>query len=387
VHTLRDAACIIGIGETRYERKSDRQVDELVFEAIERACADAGINPRDIDGISAQPLVGDGVTPTTVQENFGIADLKFLTTAQIAAGAGLVAAVGNATMALDAGLCDYVVSWFSNVWGSMAFSPGDAHDAQPDKRDFETPYGWYGQPAHLGMCARRHMAEFGTTSEQLGAIAVKLREHAGLHGNAVYTEPITLDDYLASRYIAEPLRLYDCCVISDGATAFVMSRPDRARSRRKSPVSVKGFGHATSDRSYYWAEQPDLTHTLAVRSAPRAYAMAGVGPDDVDFMQCYDCFTWVVLSTIEDHGFCPKGEGGPFVQGGENISIGGRLPINTSGGMLSQAYQMGNNHLCEAVRQLRGDAGATQIDNPEIGIVGGYSGIAYGTLVLGKGQS
>jgi acetyl-CoA acetyltransferase len=112
--------------------------------------------------------------------------------------------------------------------------------------------------------------------------------------------------------------------------------------------------------------------------------MAGVGPSDVDFLQCYDCFTWVVLSTIEDHGFCAKGEGGPFVEGGANIGIGGRLPVNTSGGMLSQAYQMGNNHLCEAVRQLRGEAGATQIAGSEIGVVGGYSGLAYGTLVLGR---
>lgn len=381
---MRDAGCIVGIGETKYERKSDRTVQELVFEAIERACADAGITPKDIDGVSAQPLVGDGVTMEVVQENFGIEDLRYFATAEIAAGTGLVSAVANATMALEAGLCDYVLSWFSNVWGSMSYSPGDAHDSKANKRDFETPFGWYGQPAHLAMCARRHMAEFGTTSEQLGAIVVKLREHAGLHGNAVFTAPLTMADYLDSRYIAEPLRLYDCCVISDGATAFVMTRADRAKDLAKPAVSVKGFGLATAPRSYYWAQQPDLTHTLAVHSAPRAYAMAGVGPSDVDFMQCYDCFTWVVLSTIEDHGFCAKGEGGPFVEGGERIGIHGTLPINTSGGMLSQVYQMGNNHLCEAVRQLRGSAGATQITGPEIGVVGGYSGIAYGTLVLGK---
>jgi acetyl-CoA acetyltransferase len=383
--SLRDAASIVGIGETRYERKSDRPVEALVFEAVEKACADAGIKPSDIDGICAQPLVGDGVRMPMVQENFGMADLKYFSMAEIGAGAGLVNAVANATMALEAGLCDYVLSWFSNVWGSMSFAPGDSHDAQPNKRDFETPFGWYGQPAHLAMCARRHMAEFGTRSEQLGAIAVKLREHAGLHGNAVFTAPITLDDYLASRYVAEPLRLYDCCVISDGATAFVMTRPDRAKDAPGPSVNVKGFGLATDHRSYYWAQQPDLTHTLAVHSAPRAYAMAGVGPQDVDFMQCYDCFTWVVLSTIEDHGFCAKGEGGPFVEGGGRIGIHGELPINTSGGMLSQVYQMGNNHLCEAVRQLRGTAGATQIPGPEIGVVGGYSGIAYGTLVLGQG--
>ena len=201
----------------------------------------------------------------------------------------------------------------------------------------------------------------------------------------MYTDPITIDDYLASRWVAEPFRLYDCCVICDGAAAFVMTRPDRARSLRKEPVSFMGLGLATGDRAYYWAEQPDITHTMAVHSAPKAYAMAGVGPDEIDFLQAYDCFTWVVLSAIEDHGFCAKGEGGPFVEGGARIGVGGELPVNTHGGMLSQAYLQGMNHLCEAVRQLRGEAGPAQIRDAEVGLVGGYAGLAYGSLILRKG--
>ncbi len=386
VNNLRGKACVVGIGETDYVRKSDRTAEQMVFEAVQKACDDAGIAVKDIDGI-IDMSGGEvhAVNAEHVQENFGIKDLKFLATAPVAAGTAVAGAAGIATMALDAGMCSNVLVWHLNDWGSAMFSPGATHDSHPHKHDFETPFGWFGQPAHLAMCARRHMAEYGTTSEQLGAIAVELRKHAGLHGNAVYTMPITLEDYMSARYVAEPLRLFDCCVISDGAAAYVMSTPDRAKDLRQPPVSFMGLGIATNDRGWYWAQQPDITHTWAVHSAPRAYAMAGVGPEDIDFLQAYDCFTWVVLSSIEDHGFCSKGEGGAFVEGGTNIAINGRLPVNTSGGMLSQAYLQGMNHMCEAVRQLRGTAGATQVADAEIGLVGGYAGLAYASLILGKG--
>lgn len=385
MHTLRDKACIVGIGETAYRRRNTQPAPQMVFEAVQKACDDAGIRVQDIDGI-VQMSGGEvhNVSAKDVQQNFGIKDLKFLATAPVGAGTAVAGAAGIATMALDAGMCSNVIVWHLNDWGVSTFSPGASHDVDHHKHDFETPFGWYGQPAHLAMCARRHMAEFGTRSEQLGSIAVKLREHAGLHGNAVYTDPITLDQYMACRFVAEPLRIYDCCVIADGAGAFVMTTPDRAKDLRKPPVYFMGLGMATNDRGWYWAQQPDLTHTWAVHSAPRAYEMAGVGPEDIDFLQAYDCFTWVVLSTIEDHGFCAKGEGGAFVEGGSNIGINGRLPVNTSGGMLSQAYLQGMNHLCEGVRQLRGEGAATQIPDAEIGLIGGYAGLAYASLILRK---
>ncbi len=385
MHDLRDKASIVGIGETRYVRKSGKRAHEMVFDAVERACQDAGIDVRDLDGVVQMGGAGHLVTAQEFQLNYGLVDLPYVATAPFGAGSAAAASVGMATAALEAGLCKYVVCWHFTDWSSAATTPGDAHDHDPNKHDFETPFGWFGQPAHLAMSARRHMSVYGTTAEHLGAIAVTQRAHAALNGNAVMTEPLTMEDYLSARWIAEPFRLYDCCVINDGAAAYVMTTPERARDRPQPPVSFLGVGLSSGNRTAYWAQQPDLTHTCAVNSAPRAYAMAGVGPDDIDFLQLYDCFTWVVLASIEDHGFCKKGEGGDFLEGGKRISLGGELPVNTHGGMLSQSYLQGMNHICEAVRQLRGQAGAAQITDAEVGLVGGYAGATYGSLILRKG--
>jgi acetyl-CoA acetyltransferase len=385
-HELRQKACIVGIGETPYVRNSGKTAREMVFDAVERACRDAGICVRDLDGVVEMGGSGHVVTAQQLQLNYGIKDLPYVAAAPFGAGSAAAASVGMATAALDAGMCKYVACWHFTDWSSQSTTPGDAHDHEPNKHDFETPFGWFGQPAHLAMCARRHMATYGTKYEHLGAIAVTQRAHAALNGNAVMTAPLTMEDYLSARWIAEPFRLFDCCVINDGAAAYVMTTPDRARDMPRPPVSFLGVGLSSGDRTVYWAQQPDITHTSAVHSAPRAYAMAGVGPEDVDFLQLYDCFTWVVLSSIEDHGFCKKGEGGDFLDAGRRISVGGELPVNTHGGMLSQSYLQGMNHICEAVRQLRGEAGAAQVAGAEVGLVGGYAGATYGTLILGSGD-
>ena len=379
---LRDKAAIIGIGETEYVRKGDKNLEQLTFQAIERACEDAGISPQDIDGIV---MCGGGTSPAvTAQDfsrNYGPKSLDFVATAPYGGGTAINMAAGLATMALDAGMCTNVVVWHALAWGSSNTTPGNAHDMNPNKHDFETPYGWFGQPSHLAMVARRHMHEYGTTQEQLGAIAVAHRKHAAMNGNAIMTQPITLDDYMASRWIAEPFRLLDCCLINDGAGAYIMSTAERAKELKNPPVYFMGLGQAPGNRTQYWAQDPNICQTAAVDSAPKAYAMAGVGPKDIDFFQTYDCFTWTVLSTIEDHGFCKKGEGGPFVEGGR-IEVGGELPVNTHGGMLSQSYLQGMNHVCEAVRQLRGTAGQAQVKGAEIGLVGGYAGSTYASLIL-----
>jgi len=365
-------------------RKSGQTAREMVFEAVERACRDAGIGVKDLDGVVEMGGAGHLVTAQEFQLNYGIEDLTYVAAAPFGAGSAAAASVGMATAALDAGLCKFVVCWHFTDWSSAATTPGDAHDHEPNKHDFETPFGWFGQPAHLAMCARRHMVTYGTRAEHLGAIAVTQRAHAALNGNAIMTEPLTMEDYLSSRWIAEPFRLYDCCVVNDGAAAYIMTTPDRARDMPQPAVSFLGVGLSSGHRTVYWAQQPDITHTCAVQSAPRAYAMAGVGPEDIDFLQLYDCFTWVVLSSIEDHGFCKKGEGGDFLDAGRRISLGGELPVNTHGGMLSQSYLQGMNHICEAVRQLRGQGGEAQISGADIGLVGGYAGATYGTLILRK---
>ncbi len=379
---LRDRAAIVGIGETAYVRSSGKSVTALVFEAISRACADAGLSPQDIDGVVQVSGSGSlGVSAGDFNRNFGPKDLRYAASAPSGGGAAMNAAAGMAAQAIAFGLCRYVLVWHGLNWGSQSQNPGELHDASPNKHDFETPYGWFGQPAHLAMLARRHMHEYGTTGNQLGAIAVAHRKHAILNGNAVMTKPITLEDYHASRWIAEPFHLLDCCVINDGAGACIVASAEDARGLRQPPVRVMGFGFAGGRRTSYWAQDPNFLQTSAVDAAPRAYAMAGVGPEDADFFQTYDGFTFMVLQAIEDHGFCKKGEGGPFVEGGR-IEVGGALPVDTHGGMLSQSYLQGMNHICESVRQLRGAAGKAQVKDAEIGVIGGQGGGMYCTLVL-----
>ena len=378
--SLKDKAAIVGIGETKYVRKGDDSLEALIYQAVERACEDAGITPKDIDGV-VHSTSSSGVTAQDFGRNYGNEGISFVASAPFGGGTGVNMAAGIAAMALDSGMCNYAVVWHGLAWGSQNTTPGDVHDRSPNKHDFETPYGWFGQPSHLAMVARRHMHEFGTKPEQLGAIAVAHRRHAIMNGNAIMTQPITMEDYLSSRWIAEPFRLLDCCLINDGAGAYIMTTPERARGLKQSPVYFMGLGHSPGYRTQYWAQDPNITQTAAVDAAPRAYAMAGVGPQDIDFFQTYDCFTWTVLSTIEDHGFCKKGEGGAFVEGGR-IEVGGELPVNTHGGMLSQSYLQGMNHVCESVRQLRGQGGEAQVKDAEIGLVGGYAGSTYASLIL-----
>jgi acetyl-CoA acetyltransferase len=379
--SLRDKAAIVGIGETAYVRRSTKNLQALIFEAAEKACADAGITPKDIDGIVGCGVSGPAIQIKEFTENYEPPAVTFSAVAPFGGGAAVNMAAGIAAMAVSHGMANYVLVWHGLAWGSQHKVPGDVHDAMPNKHDFETPYGWFGQPAHLGMIAWRHMHEFGTTHDQLGAIAVAHRKHAILNGNAIMREPLTLEDYHASRWVAEPFHLLDCCLINDGAGAYIVAAADRARTMKQRPVYIMGIGQSPGHRTQYWSQNPRFIETAAAEAAPRAYKMAGAGPQDMDFFQTYDCFTITVLTTIEDHGFCKKGEGGPFCEGGR-IEIGGALPVNTHGGMLSQSYMQGMNHVCEAVRQLRGAAGKAQVKDAEIGLVGGYAGATYASLVL-----
>src|SRR2546426_8555874 len=213
--------------------------------------------------------------------------------------------------------------------------------------------------------ARRHMALYGTTEVQLGEIAVAFRRHAALSENALLGDkPLTLEQYLAEPYLAEPFRAADCCLVNDGAGAFVMTAPERAPALRQPPVAVLGVGAGVSEEGEYASLRTDYLATAAVHSAPRAFAMAGLKPADVDFVTLYDNFTSMVIQQLEDMGFCGRGEGGPFVGAGR-IALGGALPVNPSGGQLAQAFMLSMNNLCESVRQLRGAAGPRQGEGAE----------------------
>jgi acetyl-CoA acetyltransferase len=228
--------------------------------------------------------------------------------------------------------------------------------------------------------ARRHMELYGTTSLHFAEIAVSTRNNAMLNPNATMKRPITAEDHQNSRMISDPLRLLDCSLESDGGAAVVISAADRARDMRQRPVLVMGAAEGHPDSPSAITQRPDMTTLGLAKAAPRAFAMAGVTPDDIDVAEIYDCFTYNVLCQIEDAGFCKKGEGGPFVASGA-IRLDGRLPVNTHGGLLSQAHMAGMNHIVELVRQLRG-AAAAQVRDAEIGLVTGYGDMGDGSIAI-----
>jgi len=295
-----------------------------------------------------------------------------------------------AAEALKSGAASNIVNVFAVSWASerkqsadgRGAGPGKFHEAERFKANLELPFGWFPQPVYFATIARRHMHEYGTTSEQLGAIAVACRRHANLTPGAVMREKtLSPDEYLARPMLVDPLRVEDCCLISDGGAAYVMTSAGRARDRARPPVWVRGVGEGYSGAGLYWSQQGDFTATPQVFSAPGAFAMADIRPSEVDVLTLYDPFTIVTLIQIEDMGFCEKGEGGHFVEGTALHHDGGKLPYNTHGGLLSHAYVLGISHVGEVVRQLRGEA-AAQVPDARVGVYGGYTGHMASTLVL-----
>jgi len=380
---LARRAAIAGIGETRYERRSTQPLGTLCLAAARAALDDAGLDARAVDGIIA-PGTGYQELHELARE-LGVRG-QFFSAASFSGSPAVVSAPLLAALAIEAGLATVVLCVRGLAWGSeRRGNVGQTHAEMPNKASFEIPFGWYPQIVHFAGMARRHMALYGTTEAQLGAVAVTMRRHAALGENAVLGDrPLTLAEYLASPYLAEPYRAADCCLVTDGAGAFVVTSAARARDCRRPPVTVLGVGTGVSEDGEYSSLRADYLATPAVHAGPRAFAMAGLTPADVDFVALYDNFTAQVLIQLEDLGFCGRGEGGPFVEGGR-IAVGGALPVNPSGGQLAQAFVLMMNGVCESVRQLRGAAGGRQVDGAEVGLVGGYSGAEYAVLLLGRG--
>ncbi|HXQ54020.1 MAG TPA: thiolase family protein [Stellaceae bacterium] len=372
---------IVGVGESDIGRHLGRSGMALHLEAAKRAMADAGLAKTAIDGLVTRP------SHSAPQFNYsavlagrlGIQPTYFTDVAL--GGASSTSMIMDAVAALDTGLCTAVLC----VNGDAQTSRG------PHRRggltnwieDFEHPFGMLGAPESYGLGARRHMYEYGTTSAQFGAVAVACRKHAGLNPKATFRTPMTLADHQASRFVAEPFRLLDCCPVTDGAAAIIVTSAERARDLKQRPVYLLGMGQGFthSDLAY----TPSMT-TVAMRSASqRAYAMAKLGPRDIDLAELYDCFTYVVLVTLEDYGFCAKGEGGAFVEGGR-IELGGDIPVNTGGGLLSHGHASGALLVTEAAIQMRGAAGARQVADAETAIVSGQCGVTgiNVCLIVGK---
>jgi acetyl-CoA acetyltransferase len=378
--SLRDRAALTGVGETAYVRGTPKTGPELQFEASLKAIADAGLSPGDIDGVI--PIGISGASAEEFITNLGIADLR-LSVVVPHGGASGVAALQTAAAAIASGVCRHVLVPFGRNVLAGARAGVRIHQMPQFHlvTEFEYPLGAISPAQLYAPMARRHMELYGTTSAQFGEVAVTFREHARLNHNAIMKKPITLEDHQRSRMITDPFRLLDCSIENDGGVAFVVSAAERARDLRGHPVYLSGVavGHPDSPSSI--TQRGDMTRLGIAKAAQRAFAMAGVTHADIDVAQIYDCFTYIVICQLEDMGFCAKGEGGAFVQGGR-LRLDGALPTNTHGGLLSQGHLYGLNHVVELVRQLRGEAGAAQVADARIGLVTGYGDQGDGALAI-----
>jgi acetyl-CoA acetyltransferase len=363
-------------------RGSTSSAFELQIESSLKAIADAGLTPRQIDGIIPIGIISG--TADDFIENFGIDDLRF--SALIPhGGASPVMALQCAAAAVATGACNHVLITFGrNVTGASNNRAGARIHTMPQFHyvtEFEYPIG-AAAPAQLyAPMARRHMALYGTTTDHFAEVAIACRQHALLNENALMKKPITLDDHRQSRMISDPFRLLDCSLESDGGAAIVVSSAERAADLRQPRIYISGVAEGHPDMPGSITQRPDMTSLGIAKAARRAFEMAQVTHADIDLVELYDCFTYVVIRQLEDLGFCKKGEGGPFIEGGR-LRLGGELPCNTHGGLLSQAHVWGLNHIVELVRQLRGQAGRAQVPDAHVGLVTGYGDMGDGAVAI-----
>lgn len=380
-------AVIVGVGDVPLENGrvvGGGSVLQVQARAAKAALDDARIPMRDVDGLLVAGLwavPGPGQLPSlTLGEYLGIHP-RFADTTNIG-GSAFEAHVAHAAMAIEKGYCDVALI----VYGSMQKSERSRTlGGRPSILTMQFENIW-GIPAPVGgyaLAARRHMHEFGTTEEQLAEIAVATRHWASLNPAAMMRDPITVDDVMASTPISDPLKLLDCCLVTDGAGAIVMTTAENARAHGVKPIHVRGCGEAHT----HWSigAMPDLARlTAAEMASKRAFEMAGIGHDAIDVVECYESFTITVLMTLEALGFCKPGEGGAFVSG-QRTAPGGAFPLNTNGGGLSFCHpgMYGIFLLVEAVRQLRGQSGARQVADPSIALVHGTGGtLSSGATVI-----
>lgn len=376
-HFPRGSTAVVGAATFGQGRAPGYEASDLAARASIDALRQAGLTPADVDGLFfchgtdtlgglsfAQYL---GIHPKVVDNNR-------------LGGSAFQAYVEMAAWLLDAGLIEVALIAYGSNQATAAGKLVNTVRPMP----YEAPYKPINPVSSYALAASRHMHQFGTTKAQLGQVAVAARAWAQLNPEAFKRDPLSLDDYLGSRLVSDPLSVLDCCLVTDGAAAVVMTRADRARDLAAKPVFVLGAAAETTHREIAW--MADLTVTGAARSGARAYAQAGLAPSDIDVVQVYDAFTINTVLFLEDLGFCAKGEGGAFVEGGR-IAPGGELPVNTNGGGLSCVHPGMNGlfGIVETVRQLRGAAGERQVDNARIGLAHGNGGVlsSQATVIFG----
>ena len=355
VKSLKDLVAVIGVGNTAYGRFPDTDEYGLGAQAFRSAIADCGISKQQVDGL----LVCRVPYYARMGEVLGIDPCWTMTLPPHGrmSGMGLI----EATMALASGQANYVALIYANIGRSRRVNYGG--EESPGTWD---PWGFTSPGAAHAMMFRRHMEMYGTTTRQLAEVSVAVRYHASLNPDAVMRNPITIEDHEAARPITAPLRLLDYCLINDGAVCLILTTKERARDAQKPPVMISGFGGKESfTHSAISNFDMDFWYPAIRQAGAQSYGMAGVGPGDVDALMCYDNFSPTVLFSLEGLGFCNQGESGRYVEGG-TLQLGGKLPVNTDGGHLSNSYMQGWALNVEAVRQIRGECGARQVANCEV---------------------
>ena len=382
---LERRAIISGIGQSAVGRRLGRSGIDLTVEASLAAIADAGLTPADIDGISTYPGMGGSFGGASGAELHDALRLRLNWRDGAAETSGQLGAVHKACLADAAGLARHVLVFRTVTEGSGGPARGGGGGGVPSFMRYLLPFGAASAANWIALYAQRHMHEYGTTREHLGAVAINARTNAALNPNAVYTAPMTMDDYLSARMISEPFCLYDCDVPCDGSTVVIVSHRDHAAALPHPAVHVNAIGTALRGRPS-WDQFDDLT-TMPLRdSAASLWERTDLRPADADFAQLYDGFSWLTLAWLEALGFCGKGESGPFVEGGHRIARDGELPLNTWGGQLSGGRLHGFGFLHEAALQLRGEAGARQIGgDPEVAVVAAGGGPEVGCMIVTKG--
>ncbi len=367
--SARDKCAIAGVGFTDYSKKSGRTVRSLASEACLKAIQDAGLAVEDVDGIVSYNF-NDSVPAIAVATELGVPQAGYAVDF-LAGGNAANLIVLTAVAAIEAGLAKTVVCYRA-MNGRSGFRLGGGREMRAQGiTQFTAPFGWITYPQAMAMWCRRHMIEYGTTSDQLGEIAVTLRQNAVLNERAMQRQPLTMEDYRASRMIVEPFRLLDICLESDGACAVVVTSSERARDLAQKPVYIAGGayggGPMQGEDLFDAIRWPDHSHNYSRYISDDLWNSAGLGPGDVDVAEIYDCFTYSIIMQLEGFGFCKEGEGGAFAGGGR-IARDGELPVNTHGGLLSEAYIHGFNHVVEAVEQLRGQSGPRQVPDAEVAL-------------------